>query len=180
MLCRRTCKTATTLPSFKRVIYLTTSIARLPFHRHFVHSLEEVEKENPNKKVAMRSHGVVAGLVVSGAALINAGTVHITSYAGTLTTVQLDTAEDDFAITRAAFQTPVVTAECGANPGWLTLAGDVLYCLDEGFGKSNGSLTSFSVGPAGQLTLLSNVSTVAGPVSAVVYGEGGKGLAIAG
>jgi len=150
------------------------------FIRRSIHSLEEVEKENPNKKVAMRSHGVVAGLVVSGAALINAATVHITSYAGTLTTVQLDTAEDGFAITRAAFQTPVSTAECGANPGWLTLAGDVLYCLDEGFGKPNGSLTSFSVGPAGQLTLLSNVSTVAGPVSAVMYGEGGKGLAIAG
>ncbi|KAJ4269964.1 hypothetical protein NW762_001635 [Fusarium torreyae] len=56
----------------------------------------------------------------------------------------------------------------------------VLYCLDEGIkdGK-NGSLASFTTNENGTLTPLAKTSTVLGPVSAVVYGENGYGLAVA-
>ena len=79
-------------------------------------------------------------------------------------------------------ETAATTDGCGGSPSWLTLdyMNSVLYCLDEGIkdGK-NGSLTSFTTNENGTLTPLAKMSTVLGPVSAVVYGENGYGLAVA-
>jgi len=129
----------------------------------------------------MRSHsvGVAAAALVALVTTTSAGIVHITSYAGTLTTLRLTLGSGSEITTQSSLQSITATAECGANPGWLSLVGDVLYCLDEGFGKPNGTLASFRVGPSGQLTLLNKTLTVAGPVSAVVFGEGARGLAVA-
>ncbi|KAK3353118.1 Lactonase, 7-bladed beta-propeller-domain-containing protein [Lasiosphaeria hispida] len=117
---------------------------------------------------------VAPGLALLGAA--SASLIHITSYAGTLTTLNLTL---PYGTDPASFKNLSATTECGDKPSWLTLVDDVLYCVDEAWGKDNGTLASFKIGPEGTLTLLNKVDTIGGPVSAVVYGDGGKGLAVA-
>ncbi|KAH7353201.1 Lactonase, 7-bladed beta-propeller-domain-containing protein [Plectosphaerella cucumerina] len=59
------------------------------------------------------------------------------------------------------------TADCEANPSWLTLDGPsrVLYCYDRGATRStSGSLNSFSIGEEGLLTRIARVSA---PLSGV-------------
>ncbi|KAK3390956.1 Lactonase, 7-bladed beta-propeller-domain-containing protein [Podospora didyma] len=97
-----------------------------------------------------------------------------TSYAGTLTTLNLTLTG-----TRGSLQTLTTSTECGTQPSWLTLAGGVLYCVDESFGKKNGTLASFTVSDDGTLALLQKVGTITGPVNTVVYGNAGRGLAVA-
>ncbi|KAK4454344.1 Lactonase, 7-bladed beta-propeller-domain-containing protein [Podospora aff. communis PSN243] len=121
----------------------------------------------------------VATALVALLTTTSASLVHITSYAGSLTTLNLTLGSGSEITTQSSLQSITATAECGANPGWLSLVGDILYCLDEAFGQPNGTLASFRVAPNGDLTLLNKASTIAGPVSAVVYGQGGRGLAIA-
>lgn len=98
----------------------------------------------------------------------------MTSYSGTLTTLDLTLLSPS----AGNLQNIATSTECGAQPSWLTLVGSTLYCLDEAWGQNNGSLVSFDV-TDGKLALLDNVTTIGGPVSSVVYGEGGRGLAVA-
>lgn len=59
------------------------------------------------------------------------------------------------------------TAECEANPSWLTLDSEtrILYCLDRGATRGlNGSVNSFNVGPGGDLT---RVGRTIAPLSGV-------------
>ena len=128
----------------------------------------------------MRSNGIPAALA-PGLALLGvaaASMVHVTSYAGTLTTFNLTVAGDVAA--QSTLQSLSASTECGVQPSWLTLVGNTLYCVDENWNGPNGTLASFEVSADGTLALLDKVDTVGGPVSAVVYGDGGGGLAIAG
>ncbi|KAK3379877.1 Lactonase, 7-bladed beta-propeller-domain-containing protein [Lasiosphaeria ovina] len=104
---------------------------------------------------------------------VSAALLHVTSYAGTLTTLNLGL------IGTEGLQTLTTSTECGTQPSWLTLRGPVLYCANEAFGKDNGTLASFSVSQNGTLALLDKVDTIGGPVNAVVYGKGCRGLAVA-
>ncbi|KAK0715709.1 Lactonase, 7-bladed beta-propeller-domain-containing protein [Lasiosphaeris hirsuta] len=126
----------------------------------------------------MRSHRI-ATVVAPGLALLGAASaslIHITSYAGTITTLNLTL---PYSTEPATLTNLSATTACGEKPSWLTLVDDVLYCVDEAWGKDNGTLASFKVAPEGTLTLLNKVDTIGGPVSTVVYGDGGKGLAVA-
>lgn len=100
----------------------------------------------------------------------------VTSYpstgqdAGKLTTLKL---------TEAGLQSLGTSDSCGPYPSWLTRAGDVLYCVDEAWPSQNGTLSALRISADGSFSKLSSGPTLGGPVSTIVYGEGGRGLAVA-
>lgn len=110
--------------------------------------------------------------------------VYVTSYSGTLTSLNLtltDAGANSTSGPTANIQQLAVNAGCAPQASWLTLdkPNGILYCLDESFGNPNGSLSSYKTSANGTLTQLKRVETPAGPVYATIYGEGGKGLAVA-
>jgi hypothetical protein len=68
---------------------------------------------------------------------------------------------------------------CGPYPSWLTQVDDVLYCVNEAWGGANGDLAALKIGDAGAFSVLSSAKTIGGPVSTIVYGNEGNGLAVA-
>ena len=102
--------------------------------------------------------------------------LYVSSYAGTITTLNLTQSPDGTTLTLVA-----TSDGCSPNPSWLTLdsTNARLYCLDEGLDTLNGTLSSFEIQRSGALARLDKVETINGPVSAVVYGDGGRGLALA-
>ncbi|CAK7203451.1 hypothetical protein SEUCBS139899_006185 [Sporothrix eucalyptigena] len=120
------------------------------------------------------------GLAQPAAAVL----VYVTSYSGTLTSLNLTLAAAEANSTtgpKASIQQLAVNKGCAPQASWLTLdkPNGILYCLDESFGNPNGSLSSYKTSWNGTLTQLKRVETPAGPVYATIYGEGGKGLAVA-
>ncbi|KAK0629811.1 Lactonase, 7-bladed beta-propeller-domain-containing protein [Bombardia bombarda] len=111
------------------------------------------------------------GLALPKGSLAESVLLYATSYEGNLTTLSL---------TGSSLVPIASTKDCGAYPSWLTLVGSTLYCADESWGKPNGTLTSFSVSQDGGLARLDTIDTTAGPVSAVVFGTNGGGLAVPG
>ncbi len=108
--------------------------------------------------------------------------VYVSSYAGTVTTLNL-TIPAPGGGDSASLTSLASTADCGPNPSWLTLdrTRAALYGTDEGRGRPDGHLVAFrtGAGPRGGLATLDRVTTLGGPVSTVVYGAGGMGLAVA-
>lgn len=104
----------------------------------------------------------------------------VSSYSGLVTTLNLSLA--GYRDTPVELGALATTDGCAGSPSWLTLNWHkgVLYCLDEGLrdGK-NGSLASFETSENGTLKPLAKVSTVLGPVSAVMFGDWDYGLAVA-
>ena len=70
---------------------------------------------------------------------------------------------------------------CWPDPSWIELdhANSVLYCSDEGLSTPKGSLSSFRTTASGTLEPLDKVDTIKGPVSSIIFGDGGKALALA-
>ncbi|KAI0520821.1 Lactonase, 7-bladed beta-propeller-domain-containing protein [Xylaria bambusicola] len=101
--------------------------------------------------------------------------LYVTSYAGTVTTLDLV----EGATTK--LDTVASTTACGANPSWLALdySKSFLYCLDEAWGQPTGTVTSFYTYANGTLVPLAAADVIAGPVSIAEFGVGGHGLAIA-
>lgn len=121
---------------------------------------------------------VVAGGTVALAApdaIPRATLLYAASYSGTITTLNFTAGSDGTASLKAIAS----SADCAPNPSWLTLAGPVLYCADEGLKTPNGTMTSLQTSRDGILTKLGSMKTLSGPVSSVVYGSGGRGLAVA-
>ncbi|KAI8628302.1 putative isomerase YbhE [Xylariaceae sp. FL1651] len=117
-----------------------------------------------------------AGLLAGSA---SATLLYVTSYAGTVTT--LDLVQSSVERSTATLETVTSTTACGTNPSWLALdySKSLLYCLDEAWDKPAGTVTSFYTNANGSLTPLAEVEVIAGPVSIAEYGVGGHGLAIA-
>ena len=88
---------------------------------------------------------------------------------GKLLTLKLD---------QAALENVAESDACGPYPSWLTQDGDTLYCVDEAWGAEEGAFAALQIGGDSTLSLLGGAKTIAGPVAAVVYGDG-KGLALA-
>jgi len=111
--------------------------------------------------LAAAPHGALAGLV------------YVSSYAGTITTLKLD---------GSSLTTVNVEKSCGPQASWIALnkPASLLYCVDEAWDKTNGTLFAYRTSPAGTLSLIKKVGTPGGPVSTVFYGDGGKGIAVAG
>lgn len=103
--------------------------------------------------------------------------LYVASYVGTVTTLNLSATTSG----QRSLDFVAVSPGCGPNPSWLTLdkAKSTLYCLNEGLDSPNGSLASFRISAAGVLTPLSNITTPSGPVSGVIYGTNGAGIALA-
>ncbi|KAI1420931.1 putative isomerase YbhE [Xylaria sp. FL1777] len=101
--------------------------------------------------------------------------LYVTSYAGTVTTLDLV----EGAATK--LNTVASTTACGANPSWLTLdySKSFVYCLDEAWGQPSGAITSFYTHANGSLLPLATADLIAGPVNIAEFGVGGHGLAIA-
>ncbi|KAI0437369.1 Lactonase, 7-bladed beta-propeller-domain-containing protein [Xylaria telfairii] len=123
----------------------------------------------------MRTSSVFPAAAGLLAGSTSATLLYVTSYAGTVTT--LDLVEG----ATSKLETVASTTACGAKPSWLTLdySKSFVYCLDEAWGESTGSVTSFYTNANGSLTPLDTATVVAGPVSIAEFGVGGSGLAIA-
>lgn len=131
------------------------------------------------KMYRVQSSPRVLTLLLCAASYSSAVLLYVASYSGTVTTLNLTLPiGDEIAVLEAVSSTD----GCAGSPSWLTLdyANSVLYCTDEGLTSGEeGSLSAFSTNEDGSLELLDKVSTVLGPVSAVVYGHDSRGLAVA-
>jgi 6-phosphogluconolactonase (cycloisomerase 2 family) len=102
--------------------------------------------------------------------------LYVSSYAGTITSLQLSqAASGTYSLNQVA-----VNDGSAPNPSWLTLDENthVVYCLDEGLDVVNGSIASYSTSASGELTQIDRHTVISGPVSSVVF-NGGKALAAA-
>lgn len=145
-------------------------------------------RENHPRNTDMRSHAILAALAPG---LIAASRLHITSYGGTIkgvtvtggvSTVELPVglAAERCATSEVQVLTPPAKSDaCGPTPSWLTQAGDILYCTDEGFTVTNTALVSLTIESAGTVVRMNKSDVVLGPVSSVLFGNG-KALAVAG
>lgn len=136
----------------------------------------------------MRSHAILAALAPG---LVAATRLYITSYGGTIegvtttggvSTVELPggLAAERCATSEAKVLSPLAKSDaCGPTPSWLTQAGDVLYCTDEGFTVTNTALVSLAIESAGTVVRMNKTDVILGPVSSVLFGNG-KALAVAG
>ncbi|GAB0137897.1 hypothetical protein EsDP_00006150 [Epichloe bromicola] len=115
------------------------------------------------------------------AATAQASFLYVSSYDGTVTTLDLKgTSSGRGAATVPLLRSVSSTHGCGGSPSWLTLdkAGSTLFCADEGLTARNGSIWSFETTGDG-LRRLDQVMTLRGPVSGALYGKGRRGLAVA-
>ncbi|KAI0466827.1 putative isomerase YbhE [Xylaria cf. heliscus] len=143
-------------------------------HRHLLDIIGHHLYLDPSA-ASMRTSSVFPAAAGLLAGSTSATLLYVTSYAGTVTT--LDLVEG----TTSRLETVTSTTACGANPSWLTLdySKSFVYCLDEAWGQLTGSITSFYTNANGSLTPLDTATVVAGPVSIAEFGVGGSGLAIA-
>ena len=136
----------------------------------------------------MRSHAILASLAPG---LVAASRLYITSYGaevagvavpGGISTVDLPIglAAESCATSKMQVLTPLAKSDaCGPTPSWLTQAGDILYCTDEGFTVTNTALVSLDIDSTGTVVRMDKKDVVIGPVSSVLFGNG-KALAVAG
>ncbi len=128
------------------------------------------------------AHGLALALSASfrlatAAPYSTSSLLYVTSYPsdypgnGKLLTLKLD---------QSKLETIAESDSCGPYPSWLTPVGnDLLYCVNEAWGGDHGDLAALKINADLSLTKLSGGQTVVGPVSTIVYGDGGRGLAIA-
>jgi hypothetical protein len=121
---------------------------------------------------------LLAGLELASAAPCAASSLlYVTTYppdgqpSGKVTTLKLGT---------SSLESVASSDACGPYPSWLTQASDLLYCVNEAWGSTTGGvLSSLKISADGSLTKLNSIGTLGGPVSTIVYGDGGRGLAVA-
>lgn len=147
---------------------------------HLVHLVHLVHMPATAAAMALRSLLTAGTLAFGLPSATSASLLYVSSYAGTITTFNLSLSNLDHA-TEAHLQSIASSDGCAPNPSWLTLdySNSTLYCLDEGLSSRNGSLSSYSTADDGTLVRLDKVTTILGPVSGVIYGTGGRGLALA-
>ncbi|KAL2131544.1 hypothetical protein VTI74DRAFT_4921 [Chaetomium olivicolor] len=131
----------------------------------------------------MRSTSSIALALSAGLRLANAApcpgtssTLYVASYPsgqlkGGLTTLRLSQGRLE--------SVGEASDDCGPYPSWLTQAGNSLYCLDEAWANITGTVHSFKIGASSGISHLGSVETKKGPVSSIVYGDNGHGLAVA-
>lgn len=110
----------------------------------------------------VRSSYTLLGGIASCLAPVAAVTLFAADSGGNVTTLSLTQGCGNSSLTVTSR-----TADCEANPSWLTLDGPrrVLYCYDRGASRStSGSLNSFSIDEEGLLTRIGRVSA---PLSGV-------------
>ncbi|KAG7008189.1 3-carboxy-cis,cis-mucoante lactonizing enzyme [Physcia stellaris] len=121
--------------------------------------------------------------VLTTAALVaaaSANLLYVSSYAGTISTLNLTKAADNQYHLAQISSTP----GCAPNASFITLDSKYhnLYCLNEGIVDANGSLVSFKVDPhEGTLKQVKSLKTPAAPVNSALYNgkNGAQLLAVA-
>lgn len=110
---------------------------------------------------------VVATLLVGQSA---AQSLYAASYAGFVYSLSLGKANGTLGL-----DTRSQSRECGISPSWLMLDGahNILYCLNEAIGASNGSITSFNTHGNGSLDAVDTLTVPAGPVMSAMYSAPG-------
>ncbi|KLU82656.1 3-carboxymuconate cyclase [Magnaporthiopsis poae ATCC 64411] len=155
------------IPDAGQALYATIVDARRP--QHVISAAAAADMLS-----AVTSFVAGAAVALSAAQPASAASSFLfaSSYGGSVTT---------FNLTAAGLDVLSSTRDCSPDPSWLTLdhANSVLYCTGEGLATRNGSLAAFKTSSTGSLELLHKVDTIGGPVSAVVFGENGRGLAVA-
>ncbi|KAI0132680.1 Lactonase, 7-bladed beta-propeller-domain-containing protein [Xylariales sp. AK1849] len=127
----------------------------------------------------MLKYMLSTGLVSLSLATSSSATLlYVSSYAGTVTTLDLTLPSGN--TSNAALEVISTSTGCSSSPSWLTLdhANSLLYCLNEGL-TTPGSVSSFTTNSDGSLVQLDQLEVILGPVSAVIYGEDRDGLALA-
>lgn len=125
----------------------------------------------------LNNKSLLSALVLGGGQA-SAAYLYVTSYAGTLTTLNLTTTDCG----RKSLEVIAVSEECGKTSAWLThdKAKNILYCADEGWNSSpNGLIAAFTPLADGTLELISQAQTGVGAVSIHLYGPDNTGLAVA-
>ncbi|KAH9438998.1 hypothetical protein MCOR02_002581 [Pyricularia oryzae] len=109
---------------------------------------------------------------------VSSSILYSSSYGGSVSALDLTLASNS---NLSSLKVVSSTKECSPDPAWLTLdsANSRLYCVGEGLNTRNGSLSAFATSPDGSLSLIKKVDTIGGPVSSVIYGKGGEGIAAA-
>ncbi|CAI7670920.1 unnamed protein product [Penicillium bialowiezense] len=109
----------------------------------------------------------VATLLVGQSA---AQSLYAASYAGFVYSLSLGRANGTLGL-----DTRSQSRECGISPSWLMLDGahNILYCLNEAIGASNGSITSFNTHGNGSLDAVDTLTVPAGPVMSAMYSAPG-------
>ncbi|GKT45557.1 uncharacterized protein ColSpa_05738 [Colletotrichum spaethianum] len=105
--------------------------------------------------------------------------LYVSSYSGAITTLNLTLSGNN--ATQSTLRSISSSNGCAPSPSWLQLdqVNSRLYCTDEGLTTNVGTISSFTTGPDGVLQQLAKTETISGPVSAVIYGDKGRGLAVA-
>ncbi|KAI1361760.1 putative isomerase YbhE [Xylaria arbuscula] len=152
------------------LLFLSIFLA-VQWHR-VVSSLPDLSSAVSMWNKVMFPAAAAAGLLAGST---SATLLYVTSYAGTVTT--LDLVEGG----TTTLETVASTTACGTNPSWLALdySKSFVYCLDEAWGLTTGTVTSFYTYPNGTLEPLASADVIAGPVNIAEFGVGGHGLAIA-
>jgi 6-phosphogluconolactonase (cycloisomerase 2 family) len=116
---------------------------------------------------------MLLGSLVGSALATN---LYVSSYAETITSLELGRKSDG----KYSLVQTSVNDGSKPNPSWLTKDkyNNVIYCVDEQFSGSNGSLASYRTSSSGNLTQIDRQSVIPGPVHSAVY-NGGKALALA-
>lgn len=134
----------------------------------------------PDEQFVMREGIFLTGLASVFLAVSASPTLlYVSSYAGTITTLNLTLPDGGDSL--GTLEAISSTTGCAPSPAWLTLdrPNSVLYCMDEGLSTPNGSVSSFKTEEDGSLVQLDRREVISGPVSAVIYGKGLQGLALA-
>jgi 6-phosphogluconolactonase (cycloisomerase 2 family) len=123
--------------------------------------------------MAFQSFLKTVTLTLAVSSITSATFVYVSSYAGTVTTVNLTLPGTAKSVS--------VNNACGPQASWLTLdrSHSLLYCANEGFDTSDGTLVSYNTTKNGTLLVLDAINTPGGPVHGVLFGEQNQGLALA-
>ncbi|KAL6718915.1 hypothetical protein ACLMJK_003150 [Lecanora helva] len=93
--------------------------------------------------------------------------LYVSSYAGTITTLNLEHNNGTYSLTKLFSNTG-----CQANASWIRMdaPNHNLYCVDEGTVTGYGTLNSFKINEeTGNLTKVNRAKTAAAPVNSVMY-----------
>ena len=104
---------------------------------------------------------------VTLALTVSASKLFVSSYTGNITTLELTESKGIHSLAQLQ-----VSGGCAPNASWLYLDAkhEILYCIDENFAGSNGSLHSFKVNrKSGALTKIKDIAIPIAPVHATIY-----------
>jgi 6-phosphogluconolactonase (cycloisomerase 2 family) len=112
---------------------------------------------------------MLAAAVLQTASAANLTNLYVSSYDGNVTSLSLTKYGSGYNLS-ITFR----DQSCAPSPSWLTWDKEnrALYCLDEGNTTPNGSVTAYTAGTDGKLTMTQHLNlTAPAPVNGVIFGD---------